>query len=71
MGAGAGARHQGAGLDGAHGPASSGCIAGPAHTSRPQSPGGGHLRGREVSWGPQAGVGIMSTASIPEAVLRP
>ncbi|TKC45723.1 hypothetical protein EI555_017259, partial [Monodon monoceros] len=37
----------------------SGCDAGPAHNAEPQLPGGGRLRGREASRGPQAGVGIM------------
>ncbi|TKC34870.1 hypothetical protein EI555_015372, partial [Monodon monoceros] len=59
---GAGARHQGAGLAGAGGTASSGCDAVPAHASGPQPPGGGRPRGWEASRGPQADVGIVSTA---------
>ena len=67
----AGARHRGAGLAGARGPASSGCDAGPAQAAGPQPPGGGRPRGQEASRGPQAGVVIVSAASVPEAMLGP
>ncbi|TKC43431.1 hypothetical protein EI555_016826 [Monodon monoceros] len=66
-----GVQHGGPGLAGAHGPMSSGCDAGPAHAVGPQPPGGGRPRGRKASRVPQAGVGIVSAASIPEAALGP
>ncbi|TKC38708.1 hypothetical protein EI555_002802 [Monodon monoceros] len=40
---------------------SSGCEAGSAHAVGPQPPGGGRLRGREASRGPQAGLGISAS----------
>ena len=67
----AGARHRGVSLAEARGPASSGCDAVPEHAAGLQPRGGGRPRGREASRGPQAGVGIVSTASIPEAAFGP
>ena len=66
-----GAQLGGAGLAGACGPMSSGCDAGPVHDAEPQRPGSGHPRGREASRCPQTGLGIVSTASVPEATLGP
>lgn len=66
-----GAQHRGTGLAGARGPASSDCDAGTAKAAGLQPLGSVRPSGRDVSCGPQAGVGIVSTESIHEALLRP
>lgn len=66
-----GAQHRGVDLAGAHGPASSDCDVGPAKAAGLQPLGSVRPSGREVSRGPQAGVGIVSAESVHEALLRP